>query len=269
VQDVADENSASRVLSIRVRIGEFSGVEPDLLSSAYDDLVQDTPLCGAALNMEQVPLEAVCEQCGNKFRIERFHFQCDKCGSLRLSLRGGEELLLESVTFEETRIMSRNLLTQTLQEIQFLQDMAPEHLEQIANIAQIRDFDEYDVVFREGQPADHMYLVVFGNVSLEICASGIGCKQISTLGPGELLGWSSLLDQSCYTARARTPQSARLVEINVALLMKICGRDPKFGYELMRRTAVALAKRLSATRMQLLNVYGEHLPAAPHDVEAG
>src|SRR3972149_10342823 len=101
--------------------------------------------------------------------------------------------------------MSRNLLTQTLQEIHFLQDMAPDHLEQIANIAQIRDFDEYDVVFREGQPAKHMYLVMFGNVALEICSPGAGCKQILTVGPGELLGWSSLLEQSCYTARARTP----------------------------------------------------------------
>jgi hydrogenase nickel incorporation protein HypA/HybF len=101
VQIVADENSGSRVLSIRVRIGEFSGVEPDLLCSAYDDLVQDTPLRGAELKMKRVPLEAVCDQCGNQFRIERFHFQCDKCGSVRLALRGGEELLLESVTLEE------------------------------------------------------------------------------------------------------------------------------------------------------------------------
>lgn len=101
VQAVAAENPASRVVSIRVRIGEFSGVEADLLASAYDDLVADLPLRGAALIMERVPLEAICEQCGSQFRIERFRFQCDKCGSLKLSLRGGEELLLESVTFEE------------------------------------------------------------------------------------------------------------------------------------------------------------------------
>ena len=50
----------------------------------------------------RVPLTAVCDQCGNQFRVERFKFQCDQCGSLRLALRGGEELLLESVTFEET-----------------------------------------------------------------------------------------------------------------------------------------------------------------------
>jgi hydrogenase nickel incorporation protein HypA/HybF len=102
VQQIADENSASRVVSIHVRLGEFSGVEADLLASAYDDLVMDTQLRGAALDLERVPLTGFCEQCGSCFRIEHFNFQCDQCGSPRLTLRGGEEMLLDSVTMEET-----------------------------------------------------------------------------------------------------------------------------------------------------------------------
>jgi CRP/FNR family transcriptional regulator, cyclic AMP receptor protein len=145
--------------------------------------------------------------------------------------------------------------------------MVSDDLEKIADIASVRDFDEYDVVFREGDPAEDIYLVVSGTVSLEVCAAGIGCKQILTLGPGELLGWSSLLGQSRYTARARTPQSTRLVQINVAQLMQLCDQDPRFGYDLMRRTALALAKRLSATRIQLVNVYGDQLPVTSQEAE--
>jgi CRP-like cAMP-binding protein len=160
--------------------------------------------------------------------------------------------------------MSRNLLTETLADIQFLRDIDSEHLERIADIANVRDFDDHEIVFREGQPAANLYLVQSGEVSLEICASGAGCRQILTLGPGDLLGWSSLLDQACYTARARAAEPTRLVEINVAKLKEISDRDSQFGYELMRRTAVALAKRLSGTRMQLLNVYGDQLPVIPY-----
>lgn len=101
VEDVAAAHPGSHVQSIRVRIGEFSGVKPELLVSAYRDLVTDTPLCGAALDLEQVPLEAVCDQCGHRFRIKRSNFQCDICGSLRLSLFGGEEMLLDSVTMQD------------------------------------------------------------------------------------------------------------------------------------------------------------------------
>jgi CRP/FNR family transcriptional regulator, cyclic AMP receptor protein len=163
--------------------------------------------------------------------------------------------------------MSRNILAPTLEQLGFLHDMVSDDLEKIADIASVRDFDEYDVVFREGDPAEDIYLVVSGTVSLEVCAAGIGCKQILTLGPGELLGWSSLLGQSRYTARARTPQSTRLVQINVAQLMQLCDQDPRFGYDLMRRTALALAKRLSATRIQLVNVYGDQLPVTSQEAE--
>ena len=44
VQELADENSPRRVLAIRVRVGELCGADPTLLSSAYDELVRDTPL---------------------------------------------------------------------------------------------------------------------------------------------------------------------------------------------------------------------------------
>jgi hydrogenase nickel incorporation protein HypA/HybF len=103
VENVAAKHPGSHILSIRVRIGEFSGVEPQLLASAYDDLKTNTPFRGATLDLEQVPLDAVCELCGNRFRIERFNFQCDSCGSLRLTICGGEEMLLDSVTMEEAQ----------------------------------------------------------------------------------------------------------------------------------------------------------------------
>jgi CRP-like cAMP-binding protein len=165
--------------------------------------------------------------------------------------------------------VDKETLIETLREIRFLHDMGPMHLAQIAGIARLRDFQEGDVVFRQGEAAQHVYLVVSGNISLEICAAGTGCKQILTLGPGELLGWSSMLEQLCYTAKARSLGPAQLVEINVAQLLAICDRDPQFGYALMRQAALALAKRLSATRMQLLDVYSTVLPVVPYEIEAG
>ena len=165
--------------------------------------------------------------------------------------------------------MNKDSLIETLREIRFLHDICPMHLEQIAQIARVRNFNEGDIVFRQGDTAQHVYMVVSGNVSLEICAAGAGCQQILTLGPGELLGWSSVLEQLSFTARARAVAATRLVEFNVAQLLGMCNQDPQFGYALMRQVALALAKRLSATRMQLLDVYGASLPVVPNHAEAG
>jgi CRP/FNR family transcriptional regulator, cyclic AMP receptor protein len=163
--------------------------------------------------------------------------------------------------------MSQKLLFDALQNSRFLHNISQPHLERLAKVARLRDFDELEVVFREGDVAQHVYLVVFGNVSLDICAPGVGCKRVMTIGPGEILGWSALLEQTRMSATARTLEITRVVELDAAPLLMMCEKELALGYEIMRRTMLALAKRLSATRMQLLDVYGSQLPAADHTTE--
>ena len=154
--------------------------------------------------------------------------------------------------------MDTNVLSQKLKEIQFLQGISPQYLEQIADIAETRDFDEDDVVFREGQTADSLYLVAAGKVSLQVCRGAAGTKQIVTVGPGELLGWSSLSDQRQFAATAIVLERTHVIRIDGAKLRAICDSNPRFGYEFMRRTMLALAKRLTATWTQLSELYVSH-----------
>jgi len=152
--------------------------------------------------------------------------------------------------------MDKQQLMNILREVRFLQDVNEEHLEKIADIAQFVSYDDNAMVFRDGDPANSVYFVVSGGISLEMCAPGLGCKKILTMGPGELVGWSAVLGQSQLTASARAMNPTSLVQIHAGLLLTLCDHDARFGYEIMRRTSLALAKRLSATRMQLLDMYG-------------
>ena len=152
--------------------------------------------------------------------------------------------------------MGKMQILTILRELSFLQDVDEEHLEKLAEIAQLATYEESEVVFRDGDSAESIYFVVSGGVSLEICAPSIGCRRILTMGPGELVGWSAVLGQSRLTATARAMNATCLVQVHAGLLRTLCDHDPVFGYEIMRRTALALAKRLSATRVQLLDVYG-------------
>jgi CRP-like cAMP-binding protein len=154
----------------------------------------------------------------------------------------------------EDKSMSPNPLTDTLKSIRFLRDMPQEYLDQIASISRILDFDDRDVVFREGDTARVLYLIVSGSVSLKI-GDGPDCKQIVTLNAGELLGWSSLSDHPHFVATAVAVGPTRIIEIDSAKLRAFCQTDAKFGYELLRRTLLALSKRLVATWTQLAEVY--------------
>jgi CRP/FNR family transcriptional regulator, cyclic AMP receptor protein len=154
--------------------------------------------------------------------------------------------------------MNEQSVLETIQGIHFLQGTSREHLEQIASVAQMGDYDVGDILFREGDVADRIYLVVVGRLVLEVCTPEWGCKQIITVGPGEILGWSSLSDHRRMVATARVIEKAQLVRIDSAKLLAICDEDPQFGYEFMHRTMLALAKRLTATWTQLAQVQVVH-----------
>lgn len=148
-----------------------------------------------------------------------------------------------------------------LQRIQALGGMSADLLEPLARAANAVSFPGETVVFRQGDQAQFIYLLVSGQVALEICTPGGGCRRILTVGDGELLGWSPALGQAQMTATARTLTDVRAIEIDAHKLLAECDRDPRFGYEFMKRAGLALAKRLSATRLQLLNVYGSEMAA--------
>ena len=156
--------------------------------------------------------------------------------------------------------MSQQELLSTLRDLRFLHDIAEEYLQQIVKVATLVEFPTGHVIFRDGEPTANIYLMVDGKVSLEVCAPGRGCQRILTVGTGELLGWSPLLEQTRSTATARAITPVRAVAINGGQVLSLCEHNPQLGFEFMRSTALALAQRLSATRMQLLDVYGEQIP---------
>jgi CRP-like cAMP-binding protein len=55
------------------------------------------------------------------------------------------------------------------------------------------------------------------------------------------------------TARAATP--CHVLALNADRILSLGEEDPKFVLEFMRRVAITLARRLNATRLQLVEAY--------------
>jgi CRP-like cAMP-binding protein len=164
--------------------------------------------------------------------------------------------------------MNDNDLIRDLRELRFLHGIEAAHLAAIANIAQISELRPRDVVFREGDTADRVFLVVSGRLSLELSPATAYRKQLVTVGPGEMLGWSTLVESPRYAATAIAVEPTRLIQIDGARLRLLCSEDPRLGYEFMRRTMRALAKRLTETWRQLSYVYLSHnVPVSASNVE--
>jgi CRP-like cAMP-binding protein len=147
--------------------------------------------------------------------------------------------------------------------LRFLHDLAPNYLEKIASVSTFRDFRKGDVVFEEGNEAGTLYLIVSGSISLKTGTKTSGYKQIVTLAPGDLLGWSSLTTHPKFAATATADAPTRVIQIDGTQVRKFCDTDAKFGYEIMSRALLALSKRLIATWTQLAEVYLPHYAPVP------
>lgn len=98
VETEAKSRGATAVHRLRVQIGELSGVETDLLASAYE-LVRPKSLCAeAALEIVPVPARWACPTCDTAI-AKGAALRCPLC-ELPARLTQGEEILLEQIEME-------------------------------------------------------------------------------------------------------------------------------------------------------------------------
>jgi CRP-like cAMP-binding protein len=131
-----------------------------------------------------------------------------------------------------------------------------EQLELIAGCGSNVVFAAGERLFREGEPADTFYLVRHGLVALDQDVPNRPDVTVETVGPGEIVGWSWLLEPYRWHFTGRAVELVRAVQFDGACLRKNCDEDPTLGYALLVRFAQVLVDRLQATRLQLMDVYG-------------
>lgn len=88
------ENNASSVSKVVVKIGVMSGVEPDLLQTAFDTFKEAT-VCENAefvINIQNVII--LCTECKTEKVLQELEYKCDNCGSINVEVVDGEEMYL-------------------------------------------------------------------------------------------------------------------------------------------------------------------------------
>jgi hydrogenase nickel incorporation protein HypA/HybF len=88
------------LVEVRLAIGEFAGVEPRLLVSAFEELAAGHWKQAPRLCCDIVPLTACCRACSKEFVVRQFRFECPDCGLRQVDVTAGEELQLISLKVE-------------------------------------------------------------------------------------------------------------------------------------------------------------------------
>lgn len=100
VEQAAKEEGFARVLEIRLKMGEFSGLVPECLREFFPIAAGGTPAEGAALVMETLPARFRCLDCGYEGPADRKNACCPDCRSTALRMTQGREFYVENLKVE-------------------------------------------------------------------------------------------------------------------------------------------------------------------------
>ena len=147
-------------------------------------------------------------------------------------------------------------LEKILKEHPFFAELSDEHIALLVGCAKNVVFKAGEFLFREGEDADSFYIIRHGKVVVETFVPQKGPISIQTRDAGEVLGWSWLVPPYRWHFDARAFELTRALLLDGKCLRDKLDKDHDLGYELMRRFSLLIAQRLEATRLQLMDIYG-------------
>jgi len=125
----------------------------------------------------------------------------------------------------------------------------------LADCAAFERFGQGQDIFREGQQADHFYMIHKGRVALETFVPRSGAVTVQTVEAGGALGWSWLYPPYQWRFSARAVEPVEAVVFCAADLREKAEENHEFGYELLTRIGRAMLDTLQGTRRKLVEFY--------------
>lgn len=135
-----------------------------------------------------------------------------------------------------------------------MREFTSPQFDQLMHIAELVEFEPNEVIHREGDESDKLFVVVRGHVAIEL-AGQHEVLRVETVGPGGEFGWSSMLQGAGRYFQSRALDGVQALAFEASDLRQMCEEDAKFGLALMTRLLAVVAERLQATRLQIVDMH--------------
>lgn len=97
VEKIAREQQLTKVETLVLQIGELASVVPYYVEQCYPAAVYGTSLENTRLEIEIIPGNGRCCQCGKGFNVLENQYRCPVCGSTSWELLGGREFMIKEI----------------------------------------------------------------------------------------------------------------------------------------------------------------------------
>jgi CRP-like cAMP-binding protein len=124
----------------------------------------------------------------------------------------------------------------------FFMGMGKDFTVEVLDIAEKLSQKEGDVLFGEGGPARHFYILLKGRVKLSLGETGPVVYMARQ--PGEIIGWSGLIGRDIYSASAQCMEETSLLKFKRDRFLEILKKYPRNEALIYKRLAHMLGNRL-------------------------
>ena len=145
--------------------------------------------------------------------------------------------------------------SELLSQAWFAADMPVDVCQRMAAIGEVKDYPSGTIVVQEGAPCLFLGVVLSGRIALRLALPGAGERTIITVDEGDVFGWSALLPASVATSTAVTLVPTRVLLFEREQLATTLAADCDLAAAVYPRVLLAVARRLEATQLQLLDLY--------------
>lgn len=146
-------------------------------------------------------------------------------------------------------------LIEAFKTIPYLLELNPDQIDSLSRISELIEIEAGESPIREGAALDFLYILLEGEIRVEIHIPTRGSLETSVLGPYDILGWSAMtpvVRQRTGTTTALTHCHA--IRIDARPLQDLCEQDHEIGFYMYRRIANVTARSFLTTRLELMNL---------------
>lgn len=139
----------------------------------------------------------------------------------------------------------------TLRRVPIFSELSNRELEKVGHISHMREYEDDEIIFHEGQPAAGMYIIRNGKVRIVQKTVTGDDQELTVLLDGDFFGDMGLLDNSPRTATAISMGKSQIIGLFRPELLKLIDKDPKLGAKILLKLAKVIAGRLRHADKQL------------------
>jgi len=138
-----------------------------------------------------------------------------------------------------------------IQDVELFRGIPSHIIDEIAKLIIQESHKVGDVIFREGDVAEFLYILEDGAIDLIVQEGNDLSFHINTTGT--VFGWSSLVDPNRYTSTVQCAKESKMIKIDAARLMRILQRHHVESLTIMKRLAGVISARLVNTYKEIVS----------------